>query len=52
MYMWHLHVSVTKCYIETIYRPFRTFIRDIDRPSEKSYRIATINPSLKIEVAT
>ena len=40
----HLYLS--------IYRPFRAFICDIDRPPEKCYSVAAIEPSLKIKVAT
>ena len=35
-----------------VVRPFRAFIRDIDRPPEKCYSVAAIEPSLKIKVAT
>ena len=35
-----------------VYRPFRAFIRDIDRPWEKRYTVAAIEPRPKIKAAT
>ena len=39
-------------YIRVLCRPFRAFIRDIDRPRQKRYSVAAIEPRPKIKAAT